>query len=76
MFLVEFESKTGSFGISKHTPVVYREGTKQQRKIMTMKPLLIAVVGACVACVAGCNSVKPEQTADTIYTGGNDHYRQ
>ena len=37
---------------------------------MTMKPLLIAVVGACVACVAGCNSVKPEQTADTIYTGG------
>ena len=65
------ESKTGSFGISKHTPVVYREGTKQQRKIMTMKPLLIAVTGACVARAAGCNSVKPEQAADTIYTGGN-----
>ena len=38
---------------------------------MTMKPLLIAAVAACVASVPGCNSVKPEQAADTIYTGGN-----
>jgi predicted amidohydrolase YtcJ len=37
---------------------------------MTMKPLLLAVVAASVALVAGCNSVKPEQAADTIYTGG------
>ena len=38
---------------------------------MTMKPLLIAAVAACEASVAGCNSVKPEQAADTIYTAGN-----
>ena len=31
----------------------------------------MAAVAACVASVAGCNSVKPEQAADTIYTGGN-----
>src|SRR5271156_4706081 len=37
---------------------------------MTIKPLLLAVVAASVALVAGCNSVKPEQAADTIYTGG------
>ncbi len=38
---------------------------------MTIKPLLIAVVGASVAFAAGCNKVKPEQAADTIYTGGD-----
>src|SRR5271165_1613173 len=38
---------------------------------MTIKPLLVAAVAASVAFVAGCSSVKPDQTADTIYTGGN-----
>ncbi len=38
---------------------------------MTMKSLLSAALASSLALVAGCNSVQPEQAADTIYTGGS-----
>ncbi len=37
---------------------------------MTIKTIVLAIAAASVAMVAGCNSVKPDQAADTIYTGG------
>jgi predicted amidohydrolase YtcJ len=37
---------------------------------LTIKPLLIAAAATCMALAIGCNSVKPEQAADAIYTGG------
>jgi hypothetical protein len=37
---------------------------------MTIKPLLIVAAATSMALAMGCNTVKPEQTADAIYTGG------
>ncbi len=60
----------GEPGFDPRSPET-RSREKQRKHAKRPAAYLILVAAAAIALTTGCNSVKPENAADTIYTGGN-----